>query len=248
MIFWILWIVGIAITVVAAIQVRKRDIMEKWLSILVIISFVLVGGIADGFVMALFSGFRDAWIMLLLVIVFTWLGGILILGLFEFELRYQLKYLFSFLISVICWSFVFYNYFNYIERNTETIVETIVTDNQDRQLLYFCNVPVQDVSGTVSGSFHGGNGKVSGSISTLDELSYWYVNENDHGIYDSAPADSSRIIFIESDEMPHLEIISYCTRTREINHINGKESITNNNEWTEYNFYLPEEIMQYQLE
>ena len=107
---------------------------------------------------------------------------------------------------------------------------------------------MQEVSGEISGSSIVGSGSISGSISTSNELSYWYANENNEGEYDSVEASSSKIVFITEEEKPYLEIITYRTYTKTINHNNGREDIETDKVWKEYIFYLPEAIMQYSLE
>ena len=82
---------------------------------------------------------------------------------------------------------------------------------------------------------------------TSDEFSYWYANANNEGIYDSVEAKDSKIVFISDEEKPYLKIISYSTYRRKINHNNGRENVRTEEEWNEYIFYLPKEIMQYEL-
>lgn len=266
MIFGILWFIGLAIGVITRIiinalnddyalynddflselNVRERVVMN----VLAIISIVLILGILAG-------ASHYAWLETVeqrkvfniliecLMLLVIYVIGHLILGLYHFKWIYsQICFIAVFIISTFCWSKPICNYMN----NIEVFTETVVTSTDERQLMYFCNIPVQDISGSVHGNFFMGGGTVSGSISTSDELSYWYINENGEGLYDSASADNSKIIFISEDEKPYVEITSYLNYTKTINHNNEKEESTINKAWSEYIFYLPKEIMQYQLE
>ena len=100
----------------------------------------------------------------------------------------------------------------------------------------------------ISGQISGGRYRISGNISTSDELSYWYVNENGEGITDSVPANSSKINFIEDNEESYLNIITYRYTKKAINEKYEKERTMESKEWREYVFYLPASIMQYELE
>ncbi len=146
----------------------------------------------------------------------------------------------SFVVSIIVWSILIWKY----NLNVETTTQTIVEKRQERTLLYFCNIPVQEVSGDVLVL---GRRRVSVEITTSNNLTYWYLNKKGEGQFDSASAQTSKIIFIEDKESPYVEIVEYITQTTTINHNNGKEKIVTDKTWKEYNFYLPKAIMQYNL-
>ena len=255
-----LWLIGIGITIVTRIIIKvlcrgesdyicnKSMPTQIIMHILAILCIVLVGGIADAEVLGIFYDIPVwSFIILAIILVFlTYIVGCLILGLYHFGSDFSLKLFFIvFIISIIAWFIPIYNY----NRNIERFTEITITSKQERRLIYFCNMPVQEISGEISGSSVLGAGSTSGSISTSDELSYWYANENNEGIYDSAPANTSKIVFFYDEETPRLEIITYCTYTKTINHNNGVEEIVNTDKkWKEYIFYLPEAIMQYPLE
>lgn len=260
MVFWILWGIGIIITIGTRIGIcvfadedgenwmeKKSKPVRVIMNLLVIICIILVGGIANGKWLGNFSSEDEIRVYILAAIfpaILTYVVGYFVLGLYHFKNRIsQICFKVVFIISIIAWTIPICNY----NRNIEKITETI-TSTQERNLLYFCNIPVQEISGKISGSSYLGSGKISGSISTSDELSYWYANKNNEGKYDSAPARNSKIVFISNEKKPYLEIISYCTYTKEINHNNGGEKTTTDKEWKEYIFYLPEVIMQYSLE
>lgn len=261
--FWTLWFIGIAITIVTRIAISilsNYDIFDnKWvkiiISFLVIICIFIVGGIIVGKWIGNFA--FDWWsscsmselvVSIFFIIVttifgaiITYLAGYFILGLYHFD--DQTLYVIVFIVSIICWSIPICHY----NQNIEYLNQTVVVSQEERQLLYFCNIPVQNVSGEISGSFILGAGNVSGKITTSDTLPYWYSNQNDEAIFDSASATDSKIIFIDDDESPYIEIIVYSDQTVSKNHNNGTEKVTTDKTWTKYNFYLPDSIMQYNL-
>ena len=51
-----------------------------------------------------------------------------------------------------------------------TITQTVVESEERRELLYFCNIPVQNTSGTISRS--------RGTIQTTDNLTYKIISKN----------------------------------------------------------------------
>mgnify|MGYP006070971935 FL=1 len=259
--FWVLWFIGIGITIGTRIAIyllisshsyysieERSKRMQVIMNLLAIICIILVGGIANGKWLSIFPDVEmRIWYYILVAIVpafFTYFVGYFVLGLYYFSSKIsQVIFIVVFIISIIGWTIPICNY----NRNIETITETIITSTQERKLLYFCNIPVQEISGNIYGHSVLGSGNISGSISTLDELSYWYANENNEGKYDTAEVSSSKIVFISDEEKPYIEIISYSTYTKTINHNNGREDTRPDKVWEEYIFYLPEAIMQYEL-
>lgn len=275
--FWVLWWIGIGITIVTRIVINmityckdnkdsygfrcsrcqqancnadicsKSPIVQIIMHILVIICIILVGGIAVGKFLGMFyeGGVISQVLFAIIPAALTYFVGWVVLGLYYFENnRSQICFLVVFVISIVGWTASISKY----NQNIEMLQETVIAEKQDRQLLYFCNIPVQEISGTVSGNVALGTGNISGNITTSNELSYWYANQDGEGKYDSAPANSSKIIFLEENEIsPYVEIVKYQVQNTKINHNNGKEEMAVNNEWVEYYFYLPKEIMQYSL-
>lgn len=260
---WKIWLIGLAITIVTSILIHKKAKIHRILvDILVVVSIALVGGIAEGWAISFFWMTEPIYKGLIIKIVFVtiisilvsimiWLVGAPTLGIFKknqfrtFEIGI---FILVFIIASICWAQPFINYNN----NIEDINETVVVGEQENQLLYFCNIPVQQVSGSISGDVSGSifwvDGEISGSISTSEELPYWYLNGNGDGKYNSVPTNSSKIRFIEENEKPYVEVITYRKQIRTVNHNNGEESTVTESEWKEYIFYLPQAIMQYPLE
>lgn len=254
---WKIWLIGLAITILTSVLIHKKVKINRILiDILVVLSIVLVGGIAEGWIIAVLSTVGNDSLLgivfqCLLVAALIWLVGTPVLGIFKknqfrtFEIG---AFIFAFIIASVCWAQPFINYYN----NFEDINETVVVGEQEHYLLYFCNIPVQQVSGNISGNISGSmfgvNGEISGSIYTTEELSYWYLNGNDEGEYNSVPSNSSKISFIEESEKPYVEVITYCKQTRTVNHNTGKEKTITESEWNEYIFYLPQTIMQYSLD
>ena len=283
--FWVLWFIGIVITIGTRIAINKLTSCPYYygkyhsceenpycsryyyiesnskrtqiiIYVFVIICIILVGGIANGKWLGFssleyfleFGEYLDIWEYIIAGIIpciITYIVIYFVLGLYHF--KYDISnmiFIVVLIISIIGWTIPICNY----NWNIERVTETTITSMQERKLLYFCNIPVQEVSGKISGSSILGGGSISGSISTSDELPYWYANENNEGEYDSVEASSSKIVFITDEENPYLEIITYRTYTKTINHNNGREDTETDKVWEEYIFYLPEAIMQYSLE
>ena len=259
MAFWVLLFIGIAIAIGTRIAIgvitsdneyedtyyieARNKHTQIIMNVLVIISIILVGGISNGKFLGIFVNVQKIWIYIVLAIVPAVISYVIVffgLSLYHFsKIISHIIFIVVFIISIIGWTIPICNY----NRNIEEIEITTISSTEERNLLYFCNIPVQEVSGEISGS----NFNVSGNISTSDELPYWYINEKNEGKYDSSEATYSTIIFISEEENPHVEIISYSTDIKTINHNNGKEKTKNEKKWKEYIYYLPEEFKQYIL-
>ena len=260
------WFIRIAIVIGTRIAInlfsRNVDIYNNnnkavkiTINLLIIICIVIVGGKVVGKWIGNFANFDGSsatMIELILFIVFvgalTRIGAVItyvvvyfLLGLYYFERQWL--FVVVFIVSIIGWSIPICQY----NRNIETTTQTVVESQTERKLLYFCNIPVQKVSGEISGDFILGSGRISGEITTSDNLPYWYLNENGEGTFDSVLATASKIVFIDDNQSPYVEIVVYSTQIVSKNHNNGTEKITTDKTWTEYNFYLPKAIMQYNL-
>lgn len=254
---WKIWLVGLAMTIITSIIIYgKAKINKFFIDILVATDIAIVGGIVEGFTFYLcfvlgrgFIPFLISVLISLLIAVSTW-GALT--GMFLKENLFRpidiVLFILVFIIASVCWAQLITNYYN----NIEEIDETVVINEQENQLLYFCNIPVQQLSentlGDVSGSTFWEDVKISGSISTLEEVQYWYLNGNGEGKYESAPTNSSKIRFIEENEQTYVKVITYRNQIRTVNHNNGEETTEIQSEWQEYIFYLPQAIMQYPLE
>lgn len=259
--FWVLWLIGMVIVAGTRIAINfcirdteiyiESKVARIIINLFVIICIVLVGGITVGKFCGMFdlsslslSNKGDiivliVWISLTLVGAgLTYFVGFHVLGLYYFDNQKWLHICFViiFIISIVGWTIPISKYNANIETNEETIVE-----KEERPLLYFNNIPVQEISGY---SFAG-----TGSTSTKNELPYWYLDKSGKGVYDSVPTKIAKLTFIEDDESPYLEISYYSIKTTTINHNNGKEKtrIRTDETRTEYNFYLPKSIMDYNL-
>lgn len=274
MIFLRFWIIGIVITCITKFLImktlepfKKKKQTSKWgeeiivlqefymgnetkmlLYLLIIVCIILVGGITVAQILS-FINETFFFVKILIGIISAAIIYIVeywILESYVFkDIRSQLFFLFVFIISIFCWTTLINNYNQNIEERTEVSVE----QTQERQLLYFCNVPVQEITGRVNGSFYvtlGGN--ISGSIDTTHELTYWYVSENSEVLFDKAPANYSVIKFLEEGETPYVELLYYCQCKKIINHNIDLETVCQENRWTKYIFHLPETIMQYTLD
>ena len=76
--------------------------------------------------------------------------------------------LITFIILIIIWTILIAKY----QENVETKENTSVSSTVDYEFYYFCNIPVQKVSGDIDGSSFLGSGSISGDISTSEYLSY----------------------------------------------------------------------------
>jgi hypothetical protein len=266
--YWIIWFIGIIITIATRILI-KRDLYayenfkeeRTIINLLMIICFVIVGGILIAKISCyeivfVCNSYHEIVCVVLLMILFACVVYVIIrsvfLGVDSVEIlvreeKTEALFVVSFILSIVVWSIPIYNYDQNYASNIEYITQTIVESKQERQLLYFCNIPVQEVSGKISGSSFLGNGSISGQIETSDNLSYWYLNQNGDGVYDSASTSASKMVFIDDNQSPYVEIVVYSIQYITKNHNNGTEETFNHKTWTEYTFYLPKTIMQYNL-
>lgn len=260
--FFILWLVGLVIAIVIGQIIRRIDFYTNDFSLLwlipIIPSVILAGGIPSGLLINLIISIlqedKSIWAFLFVALIICAIViivcvGYWILGLNEVEWideirdlinRIPIIYACVFIIGTGIWAGIINNYYNNIEYIEETI-----TIREERQLISFCNIPVQEISGNIRGSAILGTGGIHGDISTSNELPYWYINENGEGKYDSAIANNSKIIFFNDNQKPYIEIIVYRNQRKTINHNNDKEDVYVTSEAVEYIFHLPEEVMEY---
>lgn len=263
--YWVLFAIGIVIAIGTRIAIYFitdynecidgcNKITRIIIHILVAISIVLVGGIIVGkwigtIRFSEINGFLD-WLITIVFgicvpMILTYVVGSWIMNFEAFSEVSVFLFIVIYIVAALGLSILIGKYNSNIDITTETIINT----KQERQLLYFCNVPVQKVSGNVRGHSTLGTGRVKGDITTTDELTYWYLNETGEGMSDTALTANSLIDFIEDGEDvdPYVEIIEYCDKKTTKNNNNGKVSIEKNNSWTQYVFHLPKDIMQYNL-
>lgn len=174
----------------------------------------------------------------------TYFLGFIILGLYKEDRTWvQAIFMATFIISIVLWTIPMANYANNIEYKEETGI----SNTQEYDLYYFCNIPVQQVSGNISGSSFLGNGNVSGKISTSEQLPYWYDDGSGKGLYNSVAADKSQIIFIEDGEIPFIRIITHYKKEFRIDNNVGEQTVNKEDTWTTYEFHLPKQVMQYNI-
>lgn len=267
-IYWTLWVIGwllVIVTRIILIAVKRGNWDDEYIEdkpiwyqvitiILMCLCIALVGGIAN----ALFIGgmlgasIAEKWFEFILLGAFvgflpallTWGVGYFALGIYK-ESRDWVKGFLGivFIISIIFWSIPITKY----NRNIDYKEEIGISTTQEYDLYYFCNIPVQQVSGSMSGSSFFGTGSASGKISTSEELPYWYDNGSGEGVYNSVSADESKIVFIEDGETPFIRIITYCKQEIKVDNNTGKSTITDETNWQIYEFHLPKEVMQYNI-
>lgn len=266
MIFWIVMGIGVVLSVLTSGKIyvetsrldsymTKGEISQtsketqRLLHFLVCLCIILLGGNA----VALFgSMFHDQpfWMQTLAMLVpaiLTYFVGYNVLELSRFDSKKsQVLFLVIFILSIYGWLIPIQAY----NKNIEKIeyVKTIEWAEQ-RELLYFCNIPVQNVSGKIDGSTGILGGGISGEISTTDELTYWYAGADGRGMFDKAQAIYSSIEFIENEEKPYVEITGCHKCDKHIDHNFGLEIEMEKNsyDWIEWVFYLPKSLMNSSL-
>ncbi len=264
--FWYYWFVGIAITIITRIGINllsydsdiraydhdhdyewKSNDVEFLMHIPVFICISLVGGIAVAKCLSTLGSNPNIWDYIFALVlggIITYMVGWLILGLYHFErLVSQICFVVVFIISVLFWTISINNY----NKNIETTTEIVTTSTEERELLYFNNIPVQNVSGHIEGSSTIFAGSVSGNIKTTDEIPYWYIDKEGNGKYDKAQATSSTLNIASENDSPYVKITSYSKQKKTIDHNTGEELVEVLTTWKEYIFYLPEEVMQYPI-
>jgi len=95
--------------------------------------------------------------------------------------------------------------------------------------------------------YHVGSGSVSGNIYTSDTLPYWYDDGNGDALYDSVNAYESKIDFIEDGETPFVRIVTYYAQEVKVNYNTGERTILSQDWWDFYEFHVPIEIMEYNI-
>ncbi|MBR3888349.1 MAG: hypothetical protein IKJ32_04545 [Clostridia bacterium] len=221
-------------------------------------SIATIGGIADAGWINGFSpnnmavenmgGFLSWFLLIVALIIFiglpvflTYLVGLLVIGLPRYTKKIShIIFIATFLLSIGFWLNYMVNY----EANVETTSE-VLEQSEERELLMFYEIPVQQVSGSVSGGSFIGTGNVSGSVFTTDKVPYVYINSEGKGKWDSAPAAESEIIFItEEGGVPKIVITTYTEKTIEIDHNVNKKNVIEENSWCKYYFYIPKSAVQ----
>jgi hypothetical protein len=182
-------------------------------------------------------------VVLVVIAIYVCIYYFLNLEFFEEYKKLRMLFVMVYILSIVGWSIPICHY----NSNIEKISQTIIKSEDKRTLLYFYNIPVQKISGKISGGSILGTGTVSGNIKTSDNIQYWYFNQNGEGVFNSVLASDSKIDFIDNDQSAYVEIIVYAEQCVYKNHNNGTENVFTHKTWTEYTFYLPEAIMQYTL-
>lgn len=266
MIFWIVMAIGVIITVLTKNKIdgelKPSMWFDEWrkisqtsketqrlLHFLVCICIILLGSNAVALFGSMFyeCTFWKQTLAMLVPAALTYCVGYAVLGLYRFDSKKsQALFLTIFILSIYGWLIPIQAY----NKNIEKIeyVKTIEWAEQ-RELLYFCNIPVQNVSGKIDGSTGILGGGISGEISTTDELTYWYVGADGRGMFDKAQAIYASIEFIEDGEKPYVQITGCHKCDKHIDHNFGLEIEMEKNQydWIEWVFYLPKSLMNSSL-
>lgn len=266
MLLWLVFVLGIVITVFTRHKMEKvldygfygnmwcfyqyvSKIPKKkqvCLHILVCISISLAGGYFIAIILSLFSYWSIAeqvamGIVLSFIAYFVFLF-ILSLKQFNSDLSHFI-FVLVLVLSIVGWSAPIRLY----RQNIEVVSESIVEETITQELLYFCNVPVQNVSGEFTANSGIFSTSSTGSIDTVHEVTYWYVDEHGGGTFGTSPTDYSRIEFLEDGETPYVQIFCYYKYYKTIDHNIESESISNESRWKGYVYHLPREILQMPL-
>ena len=170
----------------------------------------------------------------------TFVVGSLVLGFEKFTEEWSiLIFVITFIFSICFWC----NYINKYDANIETTTEVVETQ-EERELIFFYEIPVQQVAGSVSGSSTIFSGSVSGDIFTVDSVPYVYLNSEGNGSWDYAPAKDSEIIFITEKEAPKIVIVTTTEKTIKVDHNVNESTVTDTKSWVKYYFYLPKSVLQ----
>ena len=169
----ILFILGIALCI--------ESLMKKTISreIMGIVGMAFVFGPMIGFV-----GFVDSEVRIenrIVVGILIWILTILAYVGYEllFNASLKIRKLAVYILVVtIVGSIILILNIHYIS-NIEITEETAIVQSQENELVSFENVPVQSVSGSISGEISGSflytNGQISGSITTSDKIGRAHV-------------------------------------------------------------------------
>ena len=175
-----------------------------------------------------------------LPICLTYVVGAFVLAFERFSEGYShVIFLLTFALSICFWC----DYIEQYDANIETTTEVVETQ-EERELIFFYEIPVQQVAGSVSGSSTIFSGSVSGDIFTVDSVPYVYLNSEGNGSWDYAPAKDSEIIFITEKEAPKIVIVTTTEKTIKVDHNVNESTVTDTKSWVKYYFYLPKSVVQ----
>ena len=265
--YWVLFFIGIFMTWNSHYQINDYTIDGRYpvkdcrkneqikMHFLVIGCIILVGGLASSGYIGFFTDFLAIFeeinnnIFLLIPIILIYMLCFQVLYLKYFQLYSNIIFIIVFVVSIFGWITTIQNYKSKIQNynaNIEYINGRTMKILEQREVLSLGKDTSQKITGEVNGSSNFFSGSVDGSISTSDEIPYWYVGKNNESLYDSVDARASKILPTSSS--PRIEIIEYVKFTKEINHNNGKTYIQNYEPRIEYVFYLPKDKMLYFFE
>lgn len=214
---------------------KKPVLLDIFMNIMACIVVVFVGGtLVSLFIPFEFSNLKYVVIPFILTLL-IYFCLYYFSGLYHFHPIMRVIFFICFIASSIFFKHQLEDYFSKISSDT-VIYET----TEERELLFFNNIPIQNISGNISG----GRFNISGEISTSNEIPYWYINQDGNGVYGSADANNSKIIFIDEDITPYVEIKKHQEVSIYENNNNGERREETISETFYYTFYLPKSIMQ----
>ena len=257
MLYWILWIVGILCMVFSAILLYNEEKVVYY--IIAGIGIFLGFGTLAGRFIGYYIGLND-------------IGSCVIGAIIIFVVEYGLYYwfyeewagidifhnIFSIISIIILISgtivFSFSGYISGHEKleynNNIEVMEPSSGPawSHEYELLSFNNVPVQKISGELSGEMNSnifyGEGEISGSITTTDEIAYWFINKDGKGQYHTISPSVCYIIPVEDNVTPYVKVVTYRETQKTIDHNIEEESVEVLSEWKVYEFYIPKSLIK----
>lgn len=246
----VFWGIGVAIAIITAvIKHIWPTTLKVILTALTMISTFFVACIPIGWIGGIIRATDKAEASIVTVIIMLLLivmANLILYAIEGFSIRgfaFWMVFNVVLIIGSTVWFFPSYRY----NENIEEITEVVELESEKRNLIYFCNIPLQNISGSFDGSSVLGTGNISGNISTTSEISFWYENSENGALHDTAPTEDSKLVFVDDIEIPYINIVIYGKQITKTNHNNGNVSQKIENIDKTYVFYLPSTLKQFKL-
>lgn len=258
MLYLNLWIVGVICTIVSAIMFRIDNRIVNIISYMIAgIGMVLGYGIPLGLEIGYYIGLQKIGACIFFAIVLILLEWLSIWLFYDIIAQIDFDGIFIILIAIgICATIGFaipgyksgQEQFEY-NKNIEVMEPSAgVAWSHEYELLSFNNVPVQKISGELSGEMNNnifyGEGEISGSITTTDEIAYWFINKEGKGQYHTISPSDCYIVPVEDNITPYVKVLTYRETQKTIDHNIEEEKVEVLSEWREYEFYIPKSLIK----
>jgi len=263
MLYWILWIVGVICTIVSVILFRiniKRDneLLDTIGVIFAEVGVALGFGIPAGAFIGSLIGLKEIGFAVGFAVIIFVIELLLYLLLYGLICLQNFDNIFSRIsIIVLIIATIGFGIPKYMDgkqlleynKNIEVMAPSSGPAwSHEYELLSFNNVPVQKISGELSGEMSSnifyGEGEISGSITTTDEIAYWYINKDGKGQYHTISPSVCYIIPVEDNVTPYVKVVTYRETQKTIDHNIEEESVEVLSEWKVYEFYIPKSLIK----